>query len=207
MNKQFNWLLATLAALLMFGCTMDKGPAEQAVASAETSLAAVRDMAQKYVPDQLQAVETQLGTVKDSLAKGDYKAVLAASPALTTAISNLKDAAAQKQAESEAAANKAKEDWGPLSADVPKMVAAIQSRVDELSKMRHLPKGVTKESLESAKSGLTTMNSTWTDASNASTSGDFVTAVSKAQAVKDQATQVMQSLKMNGVGSTGGSSS
>lgn len=198
MNKQLTWLPATLAALLLFGCSMDKGPAEQAVASAETSLAAVRDMAQKYVPDQLQAVETQLGTVKDSLAKGDYKAVLAASPALTTAISNLKDAAAQKQAESEAALNKAKEDWGPLSADVPKLVSAVKTRVDELSKMRHLPKGVTKQSLESAKSGLTSMDSTWTDATNASTSGDFVTAVSKAQAVKDQATQIEQSLKMGG---------
>ncbi|MGB6605447.1 MAG: hypothetical protein WBE65_14275 [Steroidobacteraceae bacterium] len=197
MNKQLTWLLAALTALLMFGCSMDKGPAEQAVASAETSLAAVRDMAQKYVPDQLQAVETQLGTVKDSLAKGDYKAVLAAAPALTTAISNLKDAAAQKQAESEAALNKAKEDWGPLSADVPKMVTAIKGRVDELSKMHHLPKGVTKDALANAKSGLTTMDSTWTDATNASTSGDFVTAVSKAQAVKDQATQIMQSLKMS----------
>jgi hypothetical protein len=197
MNKQFTWMLAALTAMLMIGCSMDKGPAEQAVASAETSLAAVRDMAQKYVPDQLQAVETQLGTVKDSLAKGDYKAVLAAAPALSTAISSLKDAAAQKQAESEAAANKAKEDWGPLSADVPKMVTSIKSRVDELSKMHRLPKGVTKASLESAKSGLTTMDSTWTDATNASTSGDFITAVSKAQAVKDQATQIMQSLKMS----------
>ncbi len=196
MNKQFTWLLTTLAALLLFGCSMDKGPAEQAVASAETSLAAVRDMAQKYVPDQLQAVETQLGTVKDSLAKGDYKAVLAAAPALTTAISSLKDAAAQKQAEAEAALNKAKEDWGPLSTDVPKMVASLKTHVDELSKAHHLPKGVTKKDVESAKSGLTTMDSTWTDATNASTSGDFVTAVSKAQAVKDQATQIMQSLKM-----------
>lgn len=201
MNKHSTWLLASLAAILIVGCSMDKGPAEQAVASAETSLAAVRDMAQKYVPDQLQAVETQLGTVKDSLAKGDYKAVLAASPALTTAISNLKAAAAQKQAESEAAANKAKEDWGPLSADVPKMVSAISKRVEELSKMRHLPKGVTKASLESAKSGLSTMNSTWTDATNASTSGDFVTAVSKAQAVKDQGTQIEQSLKMSSASS------
>ena len=39
------------------------------------------------------------------------------------------------------------------------------------------------------------MKSTWSDASNASTSGDFATAVSKAQAVKDQATQIMQSLR------------
>ena len=151
MNKQLTWLLAALAALLMFGCSMDKGPAEQAVASAETSLAAVRDMAQKYVPDQLQAVETQLGTVKDSLAKGDYKAVLAAAPALTTAISSLKDAAAQKQAESEAALNKAKEDWGPLSAEVPKMVTAVKGRVDELSKMHRLPKGISKDALAKGK--------------------------------------------------------
>jgi hypothetical protein len=40
------------------------------------------------------------------------------------------------------------------------------------------------------------MKSAWGDASNAATSGDYSTAVSKAQAVRDQASQIMQSLGM-----------
>ena len=196
MKKQSVWLLATLAAVLVVGCANQKAPAEQAVAGAETALAAVRDNAQKYVPDQLQAVDAQLAALKDSLTKGDYKSVLTGAPTLNSAISSLKDAAEAKKADAEAALAKAKDAWGPLSAEVPKMVDAIQSRVTALSKSHHLPKGVTRDGLASAKSGVDSLKSMWSDASNASASGDFTTAVGKAQAVKDKAAEMMKSLGM-----------
>ena len=196
MKKQSVWLLATLAAVLVVGCANQKAPAEQAVAGAETALAAARDDAQKYVPDQLQAVDAQLAALKDSLTKGDYKSVLTGAPTLNSAISSLKDAAEAKKADAEAALAKAKDAWGPLSAEVPKMVDAIQSRVTALSKSHHLPKGVTRDGLASAKSGVDSLKSMWSDASNASASGDFTTAVGKAQAVKDKAAEIMKSLGM-----------
>jgi len=193
MKKQSVWLLA-LAAVFVVGCANQKAPAEQAVAGAETALAAVRDDAQKYVPDQLQAVDSQLAALKDSLTKGDYKAVLTGAPTLNSAISSLKDAADAKKADAEAALAKAKDAWGPLNAEVPKMVEAIQSRITALSKSHHLPKGVTKDGLAAAKSGVDSLKSMWGEASNASASGDFTTAVSKAQAVKDKAAEIMKSL-------------
>jgi hypothetical protein len=196
MKKLSVWLLPMMTAMLIVGCANQKAPAEQALAQAESSLTQIRDMAMRYAPDQLQAVDAQLTALKDSEAKGDYKAVLAGVPALNTAIGNLKDTATQKQADAQAAADKAKDVWGPLSSDVPRMVDAIQSRVDILSKSHHLPHGVTKDSLDAAKSGLDSMKSAWAQASQAATSGDYATAASKGQAVKDQATQIMQSLGM-----------
>ena len=196
MKKPSLWVLAALAAVLIAGCANQKVPAEQAVAAADSALTNIRDMATHYAPDQLQAVDAQLNSAKDSLNKGDYKAVLAAMPGINSAISNLKDTAAAKQQEVQAANDKAKDAWGPMSSDVPKMVDAIQSRVDILSKSHHLPKGVTKDSLAAAKSGVDSMKAAWGDASNAATSGDYNTAVSKAQAVRDQASQIMQSLGM-----------
>jgi len=197
MKTRSVWLLAPLAACALVGCVNQKAPAEQAVASAETSLGAIRDEAQKYAPDQLQAVDAQLSAIKDNLSKGNYQAVLAAVPNLSSSISGLKDVAENKKAEADAALAKAKDAWTPLSADVPKMVDAIQSRVDKLSKERHLPKGVTKDNVAAAKAALDSMKSAWSDASNAASSGDFTTALSKAQAVKDQATEAMKSLGMS----------
>ena len=197
MKKQYAWLLASLAALVLVGCAGQKEPAEKALASAQAALATIHDAAQKYAPDQLQAVETQLAGVKDSLAKGDYKGVLAAAPALTAAISGLKDTAEAKQNDAEAAAAQAKDAWGPLSTDVPNMVAAIQSRVDVLSKSHHLPKGVSKDGLAAAKTGLASMKTVWSDASNAAAAGDFTAAVAKAQAMKAQAADIMKSLGMS----------
>jgi hypothetical protein len=196
MKKPSLLVLATLAAVLSAACQNQRAPAEQAVAAAESSLTNIRDAANHYAPDQLQAVDAQLNSAKDNLSKGDYKAVLAAMPALNTAISNLRDTATAKQQEADAANAKAKDAWGPMSTDVPKMVDAISSRVDILSKSHHLPKGVTKDSLAAAKSAVDSMKSAWSDASNAATSGDYATAVSKGQGVRDQASQVMQSLGM-----------
>jgi len=190
-------LLATLAAWALVGCMNQKAPAEQAVAAAETSLGAIRDEAQKYVPDQLQAVDAQLNAMKDNLSKGNYQAVLAAAANVTSSISGLKEVADNKKAQADAALAKAKDAWGPMSSDVPKMVDTIQARVDKLSKERHLPKGVTKDNVASAKSALDSMKSAWTEASNAAATGDYTTAVSKAQTVKDQAADTMKSLGMS----------
>jgi hypothetical protein len=197
MKKQSVWLLASLVALGLVGCAGQKEPAEKALARAQSALGAIHDAAQKYAPDELQVVETQLAGAKDSLAKGDYKGVLAAAPALTAAIGALKDTAEAKEKEAEAAAATAKDTWGPLSTDVPNMVAAIQSRVEVLSKAHHLPKGVSKDGLAAARTGLASMKTAWSDASNSAAAGDFTAAVAKAQAMKAQAADIMKSLGMS----------
>jgi hypothetical protein len=196
MKKLCVALFATLAAVALVSCASQKAPAEQAVAAAESALAAIHDTAQKYAPEMLQVVETQVNALKDSLAKGDYKGVLDQAPAVMSAINGLKDAAAARQAEAEAAAAKAKDAWGPMSTAIPKMIDAISSRVAILSKSHHLPKGVTKDSLNAAKAGLDTLKSSWSDATSAASAGDYTTAMAKAEAAKAQATQVMQSLGM-----------
>jgi DNA repair exonuclease SbcCD ATPase subunit len=196
MKNKSAWLLATLAAVLAVGCASQKEPAEKAVSDIDASLTSLRDEAQKYAPDQLQSVDSQVTALKDSLAKSDYKGVLAAAPAVTTAVGGLKETVEAKKAEAAAATAKAKDQWSSLSTDVPKMVDAIQSRVDVLSKSKHLPKNLDKATLESAKSGLETLKSQWGEASSAATAGDFTSAAAKAQAAKDKATEIMSSLGM-----------
>src|SRR5439155_22433841 len=114
--------------------------AAQPAAVEEAARGAVRESAKKYAPEQLQAVEDQLRGLKDSLAKGDYKAVLTGAPTVNSAINSLKDAAEAKKADADAAAARAKDAWGPVSADVPMMIEAIAKRGDSLSKSHRLPK-------------------------------------------------------------------
>jgi len=76
------------------------------------------------------------------------------------------------------------------------MVAAIQSRLGELSKSRRLPKGVSKASFESAKAGLESLKSAWTEATGAVANEDYAGGVTKGQAAKDQATEIMHKLGM-----------
>jgi hypothetical protein len=190
------WLAASVTALIVFGCTSQKEPAERAVANIDAALGTAHDSAAKYAPDGLQSVEAQVATLKDNLSKGDYKKVLADAPAATTAVTNLQQAAIAKQEEADTKLAQTKQQWRTLSVDVPKRVAAIQSRVDELSKSRRLPKGVSKASFESAKAGLASLNSTWTEATGAVAHEDYAGAVAKGQAAKDKATEIMHELDM-----------
>ena len=192
MNR-LNWLAAAVAAMLMLACSNQKDPAEQAIAKIDSQMDSIQDVATKYSPDMLQSVQTQITSIKQSYAKGDYSAVLAAAPAVNTAIADLKKDAGTKSAEADAALAKVKQEWRQLTYDVPKLVADLHTHVDTFSKGR-LPKGVSKSQFASVKDGVASLDAMWTDANNTVSSGDYAGAVSKGQAAKDKATELLNTL-------------
>lgn len=192
--KRSNWLAAGAAAMLMLACSSQKEPAEQAIAKIDTSLDAVHEIAAKYSPDTLKSVEAQVSTLKQSFAKGDYSGVLAGAPAVTAAVKALGDDAQTKSSEADAALAKVKQQWRTLTYEVPKLVADLHTQMDTLSKGRGLPKGLTKASFASAKDGVASLDAMWSDANNTVSTGDYAGAVTKGQAVKDKATELMHTL-------------
>lgn len=188
-------LLAAIAAsafLALAACSSQKGPATQAVDAATAALASVRDEAAQFLPSDLQGVEASVNALKDQLANKDYKSVLANAPALMTSINSLSDAVSARKSAVEAATA----EWSTLSADVPNMVSAIQSRLDVLAKSKRLPKGLTQASYDSAKAGFDTMKSTWDAATAAATAGDPLDAVAKAREVQAKGNEVLALLGM-----------
>jgi len=192
--KRSNWLAAGAAAMLMLACSSQKDPAEQAIANIDSSLDAIHDTAAKYSPDSLKSVEAQVSTLKQSFAKGDYSGVLAAAPAVTTAVKALRQDAQTKSSEADAALAKVKQQWRTLTYEVPKLVADLHTQMDTFSKGRGLPKGVSKASFASAKDGVASLDAMWSDANNTVSTGDYAGAVTKGQAVKDKATELMHTL-------------
>jgi hypothetical protein len=191
-------LLATLAsALLVVGCGSQKDPANKMIADAEATIAAVRDDAAKYVPNDLQSVEATIADLKAKFQAGDYKSVLAASAGVTASLASLKDAAAAKKTEMEAAVAKATGEWTTLAADLPGMVGALDSRVSALSASKKLPKGMDAAKLDSAKASLAAAKSAWDAASAAFASGNVVDAVAKANEAKTQGAAAMATLGMS----------
>jgi hypothetical protein len=187
-------ILGVVAATLLFtGCARQKDEATKALSAIETSVSALKEDGTKYAPVAYQGVESTLNTLKDSLAKGDYKSVIAGTPELNNAVDSLKTAIASGKEQFEAASA----EWNSLSTDVPNMVSAIQSRVDMLSKSKRLPKNVSQDAFNSAKSGLDSMKSQWNEASAAYMDGKAAEAVEKARAVKAKGTEVLATLGMN----------
>lgn len=186
------FLALAAVTLLVTGCARQKDDATKALTAIETSVASLKEEGMKYAPVAYQGVESTLAMLKDSLAKEDYKAVLAGTPELNKAVDSLKTAIASGKEQFTAATA----EWSSISTDVPKMVEAIQSRVDILSSSKKLPKNVSKDGLESAKSGLEWMKSTWAEAT-AAAADKPAEAVEKAKAVKAKGAEVLAALGMS----------
>jgi len=190
--------VATLALLLLAaGCANQKEPATKAVADAEASVAAIRDDAGQYAASELQAAETAIADMKAQLQKGDYDAVVKGSPALSQQIESLRRTTSERRTEREQANEAAKSTWASMSTDVPKMVQAIQGRVDVLAKSKKLPKNLDKAKFESARADFEQMKTTWSEATAAASAGNAVEAVSRGEAAKSKGTDVMLALGMN----------
>ena len=182
-------ILCLVALVLLSACASDKAPAEQAIKAAETAVAGVKAEAAKWVPDQAQALDASLASVKDKFAKGDYKAVLAEAPALASRANAVAAAAAAKKAE-------ITKSWEEMSAGLPKMVEAVKSRIDILSKSKKLPANVTKEKFEAAKAGLAEATKGWDDATAAFKGGNVADAMAKADTVKKKTVEALEALGM-----------
>jgi hypothetical protein len=194
--KKLHWLTTLCAAVLLAACTTQKEPAEQVVAHIDSAMNTIHDSAEKFSPDSYHTLENQVAALKGTLAKGDYQAVLSAAPAVSASIASLKQTVDSQQATADAELAKTKQQWRTLNDEVPKLVTAIQTQVDTLSKGRRLPKGLTKTKLEAAKTDAASLGTQWTDAVTTVTSGDYSGAVTKGQAVREKATSMMQELGM-----------
>jgi predicted nucleic acid-binding Zn-ribbon protein len=185
-------LLALAATSLLLTACGDEKPAANAVAQAENAITPLRDDATKYAPEELKAADSTLARMKDNLAKEEYKNVVADVPKINNDIKALQGAVVQKQTLAAAAQN----EWDALNADVPKAIEAIQVRVDSL-KGQKLPKEITKENYEAAKTDLESIKTTWTEATAAATAGNTQEAADKARTVQAKTEEIKGELGMS----------
>ena len=189
-------LAVVAAASLITGCAKQRGPANEALDKIQAQLSEVKEDAQRYAPEGLKGVEAQYERLKASFDAKEYENVLAGTPALEKAVGSLKDAVTSGKAQARAAVAAAKTEWEGLNAEVPKMVTAIQARVDELSSKKRLPFGINKDEFEGSKAAFESMKTTWSDASDEAQKGDAVEATAKGKSAKGMGQQIIDQLKI-----------
>ena len=182
-------LMIVVAGLILTGCSKVKGQAETALKAAEKAISEVKPEAEKFVPDQIKALEAALSGAKEKFGKGDYKAALSDAQAIP---GKVKDMVASLNAKKD----ELTKTWTNLDQGIPKMMEAIKSRVGILSKSKKLPANLTKEKFEEAKSGLDNALKDWETAKESFKGGKLAEAVTKGNTVKEKAVQILQILGM-----------
>lgn len=178
-------------ALLFAACVNQMEPAKNALDNINTTLNSVSADAQKYIPDQYAQAEAKVAALTASFDKKDYAAVIAGAPAVLTEVKGLSGAVSTKKDEEVKALGN---EWRSLSASVPQSIAAVQTRVDALSKTKHVPKDI---DLGAAKSGLADANSAWGKAQDAFKSGSPADAVTAAKDAQSKVASAAAALKLN----------
>ena len=180
------------AAFLIVACTNQMGPAaKNAIDHINVTLSAVSTDAQKYVPDQLAGVQSKVAALTDSYDKKDYAAVMGGAPAVLTEVNGLASAVAAKKDE---ILKELGDEWRGLAASIPPSVTAVQTRIDALSKGKHVPKDI---DLAAAKSGLADAISAWENAQSAFKSGNAPDAVPMAKDAKSKLGSAAAALKLD----------
>jgi hypothetical protein len=187
------YVFVGFAVILLAACSGQREPAQKLLNDIEAAVNAASADAAKYIPDQLNDVQTKLGALKASFDKQDYKAVVTGAPPVLREAQGLAGAAAAKKAE---VLKHLTDQWSSLSSTVPGYVTAIQSRIDLLGKKssHKLAAGI---DLDAAKSGLSEATSLWSKAQGAFGNGNMDEAVATANAVKAKLDGVAMSLQMD----------
>ena len=168
-------LLAVTASVVLGACSQ-KDPAATAIDAAESALAAVHEQAQKYVPSQYAEVKVRLDEARKAFGEERYEDALAIAKELPARARELSEAAIAAR---DRLAAEIVVDWERLQAELPDLVAGLESRVAELSSARRLPEGVGQETLEQARDGLELAVDAWEQAREAFDAGNLEGAVAR----------------------------
>jgi hypothetical protein len=190
--KVYQALLPLAAAMLMAGCGGSRGTAQSVIGQADGALTTAKEEASVIAPEELKAAEATVAHMKQSFDAREYKVVVAEVPKFNDQMRALKEAVASKQTTEAAAAV----EWSTLNEQVPKSVEEVQARVDSL-KPAALPKDVTKEELETAKTELETAKATWAEATAAASAGHTSEAAEKGRTVLAKVEELKNTLGMN----------
>ena len=192
------FLSLVMAAVLLAGCANQMEPAKKAITDIEAAVGAAGPDAAQYIPDQLQAVTSQIADLKMKFDQKDYKAVIATAPALLAQAQGLAAAAGTAKQAAEAAALEAlNAEWGTLATDLPAQLAAVTSRAAILSKSKKLPAGLDAATFDAAKSGAAEAATLWEQATAAQAAGNVEQAVTTGRQVKDKLNAAMAGLGMS----------
>ncbi len=186
-------LSACAAVLLISGCAKHQMEAKKDVDKIEDSLKDIRADAERYAPDGLKSVDSQLARFKSDIDAKNFDDVVAGTPQLEKAVDSLKAAIASGKKHASEAAAVAKTEWESLNATVPAMVEKIDARVAELDK-RKMFRGIKKEDFENAKSTFSTMKTTWAEAEEDAKAGKTVRAADKGKSAKELGDQLCETL-------------
>lgn len=173
--------------LLVAACTTARSRAETAIAQAEEALRPISTEAQRVVPDQLKSLTDAVAVAKDMVTRREYDSATAMVQDVPTRTDSLAQAIVREKSAITSEMN-------VLNVAMPRNLAALKSKVDELSGRRRLPRDLTPEKLDSVRATYTEGMEEWPRIMAAYNAGELHDAVTRATALKQRVSIAMEAV-------------
>jgi hypothetical protein len=197
MQKQVGvgWVIAGLLVLGMASGGCGGREAEQAVAASQKAIDAIPAEAQQLMTAEYEQLQMTQDAAKQSLSERKFKQAVSQAQAATAMAESLATQAQARGAE-------LTQEWSALDVEIPGMIAALITRVQEATKK--LPAGVTAEALANAKTELERLPRQWDQARAIAQAGQLQDAVLVGRKLKSQCAELMTALAMPGAAAPAG---
>jgi hypothetical protein len=183
-------ILSVIVGLILVACVpASKEPASEAIKAAEGAFNAVKNEAEKYIPDQAKGVEDAIWVAKASFEKGNFDEALNIAKGIPEKVKVLTTAVEVKKTE-------LNRSWEEISGEASGMLDVIKERLDTLSASKRLPKTLNKAKLDAAKADYEVAAKMWDEAKSTYSGGNMADAIAKAKIVKERAMEVINNLIM-----------
>jgi hypothetical protein len=179
-----------VSGVMLLACANPMQPAQAALDGAQNAVNAASADASKYMPEHYRRLQSQLNAMEAAFDQKQYAAVLNSAPSLTSEANSVAQQAAARKTQ---ALNALATQWTDISTSVPKMIESIKTRLNELTRNKHPPKGI---DVTAAQSDLSDAASLWSKAEASHTAGDIAAAVDAARDVKSKAAAAADALKL-----------
>jgi len=180
--------LALAGAALFAACeNPSKAPADAAIQAAEKAVAAVSEEASRYAPEQMKAAREALESAKAKFKSGEFGGALAAAKELPAKVSAAAAAANAKKDELVRA-------FKAAASSVPKALGEAQAKLDELGKLKKLPKELSADAVAKAKEAQAALAASWKKAEEAFGRGALGDAAAAVKGLPEKAEELLKEL-------------
>jgi len=182
-----------LSCVLLGGCDSDKLPAEQAYAQVESSVAPVRELLEKYAPEQYEQLNQLLDGMRAKLNASDYQGALDMKTKVMAQLVVASSVAGQKKNE---VARTLGANWRTLAASVPGTIELVTARVNSLLNASKLPAGITRDTVTRSQAIVAQLSGQWNSAQESAKRSAYDDAVKQGQEVKKRCVDVATALSL-----------
>jgi len=185
-------VLIVLCSLLS-ACDPNKQPAQQAYAKVEASVAPVREMLEKYAPEEYEQLNQTMDSMRSKLNSEDYQGALDMQSKVMAQLAAASSAAGQRK---NAVVKGLSNEWKTLIATVPSMVEQVTARVNTLLAASKLPAGISRETVVRSQGIAAQLSGQWNAALSSAQRNSFDDAVKQGNEVKKRCLDVATALNL-----------